>query len=431
MPFLLPRAGKPATIPGLPPRTRTVPIDHPATRNRLQALAREHAPYAGVFAHGMGQSIVFALLPALGREVGLAEVAIGAVISMSSLVFFIASRVWGRVSDRWGRKPVILCGLWGYSIGTLVFGLVFGLGMYGVLGGTLLYGLIMGTRMAQAVVMSGTSPATSAHIADTTTPETRASGMGRLAAANNIGSIMGPAIAGTLAVFSLLLPLAVAALAAAAAAELIRRLLPYRQVLPGSHHAAARLRLFDRRFVAYLGLGIAVFTAFSIVQQTLAFRIQDSLVLDTRATAQTYGYTMMTMASASLFAQTLLVQRLKLAPALLLRAGMPLLAGAFALLIWAAALPAFFVAMALLGLGMGLCGPGLNAAMSLAVSAREQGALAGIASAVPALGFILGPVAGTGLYQVNPHYPYILTTLILLPACVAAFRVRPHLHTET
>ncbi len=127
----------------------------------------------------------------------------------------------------------------------------------------------------------------------------------------------------------------------------------------------------------------------------------------------------MTMASTSLFAQAVLVRRLKLPPVLLLRAGMPLLAGACALLIWAAALPAFFLAMALLGLGMGLCGPGLNAIMSLAVSAREQGALAGIASAIPALGFILGPVAGTALYQVNPHHPYILTTLILLPACVA------------
>jgi len=398
---------------------------------RLREFARDRAPFAGVFAHGMGQSMVFAILPALGREVGLAEVEIGIVISMSSLVFFVASRAWGRISDRWGRKPVILCGLWGYSIGTLLFALVFGLGMYGVVGGTLLYALIIGTRMAQAVVMSGTSPATSAHVADITTPETRASGMGRLAAANNIGSIMGPAIAGTLAVFSLLLPLAFAAVAAAAAAELIRRVLPARKALPGAHHTAARVRLFDRRIAAYLGLGIAVFTTFSVVQQTLAFRIQDTLALDTRSTAQTYGYAMMISASASLFAQAVVVQRLKLASLVLLRCGVPLLLAAHALLIWAAALPFFFVAMALLGLGMGLCGPGLNASMSLAVSAREQGALAGIAAAIPALGFILGPVAGTGLYQVDPHYPYVLTTLILLPACVAAFRVRPRPHAES
>jgi len=387
-------------------------------------------PYSGVFAHGMGQSIVFTMLPVLGREIGLQELQIGAIISMSSLVFFIASRAWGRISDRWGRKPVILCGLWGYTVGTLLFALLFGLGMYEVLGGTLLYGLIMATRMAQAVAMSGTAPGTSAYIADVTTPATRASGMGRLAAANNIGSILGPAIAGVLAALSLLLPLGFAAAAAAGAALLIQRLLPAQRTLPAAHQSATRLRLRDRRFVGYLALGMAVFSAFSIVQQTLAFRIQDTLVLDTRQTAQTYGYTMIISATASLLAQTLLVQRLKLAPVLLLRIGMPLITCAFALLIWAASLPAFCLAMGFLGLGMGLCGPGFNASMSLAVSAREQGAAAGIATAIPALGFILGPVAGTGLYQVNPHYPYVLTTLILIPSCVAAFRVRQHVHNE-
>jgi MFS family permease len=303
--------------------------------------------------------------------------------------------------------------------------------MYGVLGGALLYGLIMGARMAQAVAMSGTSPGTSAYIADITTPTTRASGMGRLAAANNIGAILGPAIAGTLAALSLLLPLIFAALAAAGAALVIQRLLPKQGTLPASHQTSARLRLGDRRFAGYLLLGIAVFSGFSIVQQTLAFRIQDTLLLDTRSTAQTYGYTMIISATASLFAQAIVVQRLKLAPVVLLRIGMPLLLAAFALLIWAAQLPAFCVAMGLLGLGLGLCGPGFNAAMSLSVSAREQGAAAGIATAIPALGFIMGPVAGTGLYQVNPHYPYVLTALIMLPACVGAFRVRQHVHGDS
>jgi len=284
--------------------------------------------------------------------------------------------------------------------------------------------------MAQAVVMSGTAPGTSAYIADITTPVTRASGMGRLAAATNIGSIMGPAFAGLLAAFSLLLPLVFAALVAGAAALLIHRLLPHRQVLPPSHHAGTKLRLFDPRFAACLALGMAVFTGFSIVQQTLAFRIQDTLLLDGRHTAQTYGFTMMISAAAALLAQTILVQRVKLAPMLLLRIGMPLLACAFALLIWAASLPTFGMAMVLMGLGLGLCGPGFNAAVSLAVSAREQGAAAGIASAIPSLGFILGPVAGTWLYQVNPHYPYVLITLILLPACVGAFRIRQHVHIE-
>jgi MFS family permease len=110
--------------------------------------------------------------------------------------------------------------------------------------------------------------------------------------------------------------------------------------------------------------------------------------------------------------------------------GVPVLLGAFGLLIFAASFPAFCTAMGLMGLGLGLCGPGFTSATSLAVGAQEQGAAAGLSTAIPAMGFILGPVVGTGLYQLNPHYPYVLTTLILLPASVFVFRLRQHLHAE-
>jgi MFS family permease len=401
----------------------------PAMRRSRPRLA-DFVPYAGVFAHGMGQTIVMTTLPSLGREIHLGEFAIGAIISASSLVFFISSRIWGRVSDRWGRKPVILVGLWGYAAGTMVFAGLFSAGMQGLLAGSLLYGLIIGTRMGQSILMSATAPGTAALIADTTTPVTRAAGMGRLSAASNIGSIMGPAIAGTLAAVSLLAPLIFAAVASAACALLIHRFLEHRgQVHPHSRGEGA-MRLLDRRYLPYLALGMAVFTGFSVVQQTISFRIQDMLLLDTRSTARTVGYIMIISAVASLFAQTVLVQRLKIQPMVLLRSGMPLLLTSFVLLIFANSLPLFALSMGFMGLGMGLCGPGFTAAVSLAVSAREQGAAAGIATAVPALGFILGPLAGTSLYQLNPHYPYVLTVLIMVPACVMAFRIRQHMHVE-
>lgn len=396
------------------------------TRSRLA----DFVPYAGVFAHGMGQTIVMAILPSLGREIHLGEFAIGAIISASSLVFFISSRIWGRVSDRWGRKPVILVGLWGYAVGTLVFAALFAAGMEGLLAGALLYGLIIGTRMGQSVLMSATAPGTAALVADTTTPMTRAAGMGRLSAASNIGSIMGPAVAGTLAAFSLLAPLIFAAVASAACAVLIHRHLEHRGPLHPHIRGESPMRLLDRRYLPYLALGMVVFTGFSVVQQTIAFRLQDTLLLDTRQTARTVGFIMIISAVASLFAQTVLVQRLKIQPMVLLRAGLPLLLASFLLLIFAGSLPLFAISMALMGLGMGLCGPGFAAAISLAVSAREQGAAAGIATAVPALGFILGPLAGTALYQLDPHYPYVLTVLITLPACVMAFRIRQHMHVE-
>ena len=221
--------------------------------------------------------------------------------SSDLLVFFMSSRVWGRVSDRWGRKPVILVGLWGYAVGTLVFAGLFAAGMYGLLAGSLLYALIIGTRMSQSMLMSATAPGTAALIADTTTPMTRAAGMGRLSAASNIGSIMGPAMAGLLATISLLAPLLFAAVSSAACALLIHRHLEHRGQPHPHGRSEGRMRLFDRRYLPYLALGLAVFTGFSIVQQTISFRIQDTLQIDTRSTARTVGFIMIISAVASLF----------------------------------------------------------------------------------------------------------------------------------
>ena len=69
-----------------------------------------------LMATSIGQSLVFAILPPLGREVNLGELQITSIIALSSLVFSLASPRWGRFSDRVGRKPVIITGLVGYTM---------------------------------------------------------------------------------------------------------------------------------------------------------------------------------------------------------------------------------------------------------------------------------------------------------------------------
>ena len=65
---------------------------------------------------GFGFTVLFAILGPLGREVGLSELQISSVIAASSLTVFLASPRWGRLSDRWGRKPVMIFGLLGNCI---------------------------------------------------------------------------------------------------------------------------------------------------------------------------------------------------------------------------------------------------------------------------------------------------------------------------
>ena len=81
----------------------------------------------------------------------------------------------------------------------------------------------------------------------------------------------------------------------------------------------------------------------------------------------------------------------------------------------------FMVGMAFVGLGMGMAAPGFVAASSMAVDPKEQGAVAGLTSAGPALGFIVGPLAGATLYQVASFLPYVVTTVLFLPLLAFAF----------
>ncbi len=100
------------------------------------------------------QSLVFAILPPLGREVGLAEIQITSIIAFSAFVFGVVSPYWGRYSDRVGRKRVILIGLSGYTVGTIAFASLFQAALLGILSGMTLYILVLVFRCAQSVIMS-------------------------------------------------------------------------------------------------------------------------------------------------------------------------------------------------------------------------------------------------------------------------------------
>ena len=89
-------------------------------------------------ATAMGQSLVFAILAPLGREVALSEFQITSIIAVSALIFGLGAPRWGRFSDRVGRKPIIIVGLVGYTVGTALFASVFYAGLLGVLSGVTL-----------------------------------------------------------------------------------------------------------------------------------------------------------------------------------------------------------------------------------------------------------------------------------------------------
>lgn len=385
----------------------------------------------------LGQTIVYAILPSLGRATGLADIQVGAIISLSALVFALASPVWGRYSEYRGRKRVVIIGLAGYGFGTLLFASAFWLGTKGLVVGTSLLALLMVTRAAQSIIMAATPPAVAAYMADTSTAHTRTKAMAKIGAAYNIGTVVGPAAGGAIAVISLVAPLYISSLLIILMAITVAKLMsesPYMttRALPTQRFSVSLTlqeslkSYFDPRLTRILGIGIGLFFAFAVVQQTLGFLFQDRLALSPALAAGKVGIAMMFAALASVSVQLTIVQRFSWSPERLLKAAVPLIMSGVALLVVAQESYLIIIAVSLAGLGIGLGMPGVTSAASLMVGPDEQGTVAGLMSAAPALGYTLGPVIGTGLYQLNPTYPYLLVLMIFIPLIWAVWRLNTH-----
>ncbi len=391
----------------------------PATDTPRQ-LTREHFALliGGLFTTAVGQSFIFAILPPLGRDVGFNEMQISGMISTSAMIFSLSTPWWGRFSDRVGRKPVLVFGLAAYAIGNFIFALVLSAGLSGALVGMPLFAIALLARCGQAVTMSASSPAATAYTADFSSPKERTKAMARLGAANSLGMIVGPIIAGVLAGFGLLFPLFVATGLAAIAALVVAKRLPSDRHQRKEHRPNRRLKLTDNRLYMYLLCSFGAFVGFSGIQQTLAFRLQDMFALSGTATAQHAGIAMMTAAFFTLLMQLTVTQRYQGPPVLLIRIGLALMAAGALLMSIASSFVFIVITFGIMGAGLGLALPSIAASASLAVEPEEQGATAGLVTACPAAGFVLGPVLFGWLYTLNPTVSAAGAGLLL--AAVAA-----------
>lgn len=378
----------------------------------------------GLLANAIGQAFIFAILPPLGREVALSEVQTTSIISTSALVFTFCSPWWGRRSDQIGRKIIIVIGLTGYAVGTVIFAGVFALGMKGILTGWTLYFTALFFRCMQSSVMAATSPGVTAYAADHSSRAFRTQTLARLGTANSLGVIIGPVLAGLLAGLGLLFPLYVAALFTFFAVFVVWKYLPESDAAGVSRKRAPRLSFLDSRLRVYLLSAIGTFTGFSAIQQTLGFRIQDSLSLNGVETAQYTGAALMVSAFFTLALQLSIAQRYA-GPALnLVRMGLICNLTAAGFVASAQGLPGLIIGMAFMGAGLGLIGPAIAAGASLSVSRDEQGGAAGLITACPAAGFVIGPILGGALYQSDPAYPPLFAGFITVLVLAYALKSR-------
>lgn len=359
----------------------------------------------------VGFSILFPILAPLSRSLGLSEVEVGCIATSYSLMQFLGSPYFGKLSERVGRKPVLLLGVFGFAVSFGTFGAIARMGEAGLLEHKTLFGLLVAARMLGGFLSSATFPAAQAYIADLTERNERVSGMALVGAAFGLGMIFGPVIGALLSRFGLLVPIWTSMVLAVLNGCFIALLLPTtsRKLGPSHTHVDGVLR----RTLPVLFIMFVTVLASVAMEQTIAFLYQDTLHLDARSTARQVGLAMGIYGVSAVLAQGYVVRRLKWSPPSLMRIGVLIGIVGFAGLVVAQNYALLSFAMAVQGFGYGLAMPGLSALLSVSVEDSEQGEIAGLGSSTQALGRTIGPLLGTSLYRLNPRYPYAFALLML------------------
>ncbi|WP_420917427.1 MFS transporter [Pseudomonas citronellolis] len=359
----------------------------------------------------MAMMAFVSLVGPIARLLGLQAWQAGAAVTVSGVLWLLLARPWGNASDRLGRRRILLLGSAGVTLSYVLLAVFVDTALrLQPIAALSFLGLLLG-RGAVGAFYAALPAAGQALIADNYPPRQRAAALASLGAANAVGMVLGPAIAALLARHSLSLPLyAMSVLPLLGFLALLTRL--QRQ----EHHlqrVAQSIRLGDARLRRPMLVAFVAMFCVAVAQITVGFFALDRLGLAPGPAAQAAGVALTTVGVALILAQ-LLVRRLDWAPQRLIRVG-ALVAGigfagtSLALQPWQLWL-AFFVAAA----GMGWVFPAFSALAANAVNADEQGSTAGSMGAAQGLGVVLGPLAGSLLYGVEPRLPYLLVGALLV-----------------
>lgn len=383
-------------------------------------------------AGGMGQTLVYAVLPPIARHLEISDFGTTMIYSLSSLLWIVTSPFWGRRSDIVGRKPIMLLGLTAFAISTLIFACLVLVALWGWLSMTIVFPLLMVSRAIFGGFGSGNGSAAQAYVADRTTRSERAAGVAALGAAFGIGTAIGPGVAAAFAEIHIVAPFfAVAALAFVSVGliwfYLPERSQPSQRVSKKQQKRRAALKWHDKQALPWVVISIIISFAQTIIMQLCAFYFIDMLELKSDDAMQMVGVGLMAMAMAALFAQIGLIQRFDLSVQFLLRWGAVSTLFAFTGLIIGSTYGVLVAALTLAGFGFGLLRPGLQAGASLSVSRRDQGAMAGFISGTSATGMILTPFIflnsfiGFNVYAWMHQAPFMVG--LLLVVLILAFSI--------
>ena len=375
----------------------------------------------------LGFGIIIPIQPFYAELYGASPTVVTLLGASYSLMQFLFVPFWGRLSDRVGRRPVVLVSVGIGGVGYLLFGLAGSLP------------LLFAARMLSGFGNANIATA-QAIIADVTGPEDRARGMGLIGAAFGLGFIFGPALGGFLGQFGLAVPAFGAALLAVGNFVFAAWLLP--ETNPAERRRAAGQQLSRmealRRAAAspqvllIIALTLIATTGFALMEQAIGLFIARVWVPGTQLATDPVEAAQLLQRAAALTSWVLVVIGITAA---IVQGGMigPLSRryGERRLVLWGLVLltfgmlgiawsghaglyPGLFVVAVLIASGTGLMTPSLNSLLSRQSPPDDQGGILGLGQSASALGRVAGPAASGVLFEASIYLPFLAAAAFMV-----------------
>ncbi|MBM7564331.1 MFS transporter [Paenibacillus sacheonensis] len=364
----------------------------------------------------IGFGIIIPVLPELIKETSPESVGFhtGMMLSLYSLISFIISPLWGGLSDRIGRRPVILIGVLGFAASFLVFGIADGS-----------LAIMYASRVLGGLFSGAVTSVIVAYVADITPPEQRTKGMGLVGMSIGLGFTIGPGFGGLLSLVSQNTPFFAAAALALVTFFIAVMKLP-ESLTPDKRRGAHERK--PSRWSAFTGslkylYVLALFVSLSLAGLEATLQVFGIQRFD--VTPLQVGFMFLICGLVGALVQGGIVRRRirKGQEPAYIAAGLVISAIGFLLLVSAHSLSTATVYLAIFGIGNSLIRPCVTSLITQRTTVG-QGVASGLSSSMDSLGRIIGPLVGAGLASVHLTLPYVAGGILSVAALAFLFRFR-------
>lgn len=377
--------------------------------------------FAIVMFNFIGLTLLITVQAFIVREYNTTAIAVSLLTVLFAISQFIAAPILGRLSDRYGRRPILLICLLGSAIGYFIFGI----------GGALW--ILYISRIIDGFTGGNVSIAT-AIVTDISSVKERTKNLGLIGAAFGLGFIIGPVIGGVLSQISLAAPAYAAGIFALAAAVAGYFILP--ESLPLENRNFNTIKLNELNPLASIGkfltrsmLGILllVFIIVNFVFNGFTITFPVFTISEFNIDPLNIGGLLFVSGIVIAIVQGGLIGKLasRFGDKNLLMSGIIILAIGFVLFSFANFFWMLYPILGLISLGVGLITPTLNSQISKIVPPQEIGEVFGVSTSLNSLMTVLGPLAAGLLYDnIQPNAPYLGGAILLIIAFILIIRFK-------